>query len=304
MSIYWKWYTHALVAMDWIIVAIGIFGNVLILICLAKYNCLKSRVNKILFINLAISDLGVLVVRHSFHSAQLYVEGRWVFGKLACKLIPPVSRTFLTVSITTLVIISYYRYKSIVHVLKSQPSVKKTILLTIILWLIIFSVYAILDIPFRNLESTSERCTNKLLSKERYMASVILEKTFYTVCLMSIFYMFSKTKKALRESLRSEERRDIKRSPASQILKILKPTVIFVLFTLCPAWIIHTTAVVTRKLQPNRLTERYLMYHIVGILMVFNSAGNPFIYIITSRSLRNSIKKVVRPILCLIKNTR
>ena len=265
---------------------------------MAKYNSLKSPINKILFINLAISDVGVLVVHHTFKSIELYMEGRWVFGKLSCKLIPPVSRTFLTVSIATLVVISYYRYKSIVQVLKSQPSVTSTIFLTFLLWFMIFSLYAALDIPFRNLDGASGRCISKILSNERYMASVILEKTFYTVCLISIFFMFSKTKKALRESLGSQEHRDFNRSPSNQILKILKPTVFFVLLTLCPAWIIHTTAVVTRKLQPNKQTERYLMYHVVGILMVINSAGNPFIFIITSRSLRNSVKQLLRPISC------
>jgi hypothetical protein len=98
------------------------------------YKTFRNPTIKILFVNLTISDLGVLLIRHSFHSIQLYKTGRWIFGELACKIVPPVSCTFLTVSILSLVAISYQRYKCIVDVFNSELSRKKTIVSISLFW--------------------------------------------------------------------------------------------------------------------------------------------------------------------------
>ena len=129
------------------------------------------------FINLTISEPGVLFIRRSFHSIQLYHKGRWVFGELACKIIPPVSRTFLTVSILTLVAISYHRYKCIARVFNLKPSVKKTILSICLFWAATLTLYFCLDFPFRKLEKATERCIDNL-SPVKYTVFVIVEKSF------------------------------------------------------------------------------------------------------------------------------
>ena len=292
MSIDWKWYAIVLVILDWIIVLTGILGNITILVSLTIYKTIRNPITRFLFINLTITDLGVLAVRHTFHIIQLYMRGRWVFGELPCRIIPPVSRTFLTVSILTLVAISHHRYTCIVGSLRSHSSLRRAVVKVTLMWLVVFTLYTILDMPFRQLDSKTQRCKS-ILSPKLYIIFLISEKAFYVACFVCIFLMFSRMRKALRSSLRIQEDSNIERqfSPSVKTLKLLKPTVIVLLMTLCPAWLIHVLAIVNREATP---AQRYLMYHIVGILMVVNSAANPFIYVIMSNSFRQSSAQMLR----------
>lgn len=282
-----------LISVDWLIVLIGILGNTLVIVSILFHNSIKNTVNRMLFVNLAITDLGVLVVRHSFHSIQLYLKGRWAFGEIACKFIPPVSRTFLTVSIVTLVAISHHRYNSIVHVLHAEHSVKKSSIILALIWLTTLGSYCLLDVPFRRLDEATERCTDSV-GPVKYIASVIAEKGFYVVCFVFILYMFSKMKKALLRSLQVQQNSNITKRRISQSVKtlqLLKPTVFVLFITLFPAWLLHTFVLAKRDdLSPE---SRYLLYHVIGILMVINSSANPFIYVMASRSFKNSFRQML-----------
>ena len=290
MAISWKWYTLVLVVLDWIIVFIGVVGNLLLLIALTKYKTIQNPITRLLFINLTVSDIGVLVVRHSFQVIQIYTDGKWIFGELMCKLVPPVSRTFLSVSILTLVAISHHRYCCIVGVLKYHPSMRRTIILLTSTWASVLALYVGLDIPFRELDQKTQRCKDTI-SPMKYVAFVISEKAFYVLCFVCIFHMFRRIQKVLWGSLRFQEDSNIRHqfSPSVQTLRLLKPTVFVLLITLCPAWLLHIIAIMCHKVLPHR----YLLYQVVGILMVCNSAGNPIIYAIMSRSFKHSFREIL-----------
>lgn len=302
MSIYGEWFILVLVIVDWIIVFIGVVGNVLTLIALLNYKAIRNPIMKILFVSLTISDLGVLLIRHSFHSTQLYNEGRWIFGEFACKIIPPVSRTFLTVAVLTLVVISYHRYKSVISVFDSEPSTRRTLVTICLLWGTAFTLYFCLDFPYRKLDKATGRCTYRV-SVINYSVLADVEKAFYTFCIACIVCMCQKMRRALIGSLRVQERSSVGRklSLSAQMLKILRPTVVVLMITLPSAWILHTIAIFGNERWHLGHVERYTMYHFVGILMVFNSASNPFIYVIMSRGFAISFKKIVRSFCLTLK---
>ncbi|XP_028400148.1 QRFP-like peptide receptor [Dendronephthya gigantea] len=301
MAISWKWYTLVLVVLDWIIVFIGVVGNILLLIALTKYKTIKNPITRLLFINLTVSDIGVLVVRHSVQVVQIYAEGKWIFGEIMCKLIPPFSRTFLTVSIVTLVAISRHRYCCIVDVLKYHPSMRRTIIFLASTWVTVLALYVALDIPFREVDQKTQRCKDTL-SPMKYVIFVISEKALYVLCFVCIFYMFRKIQRVLWGSLRIQKDSNIRRqfSPSVQTLRLLKPTVVVLLITLCPAWILHIVAIMSRKV----LLQRYLLYQVIGILMVCNSAGNPIIYVIMSRSFKQTFREILRPFWRILTSRR
>lgn len=243
-----------------------------------------------LFINLAISDLGVLIIRHSFDSIQLYLKGNWLFGEIGCKVIPPISRTFHTVSIVTLVAVSYQRYNAIVRVLRKEESVKRSSIMIFLMWSTILSSYGALIMPFRKLDING-RCVDSL-SRVKYIASVVVEKGFYVFCFICVFYMFGEMKKSLLNSLKVQQNSNIQRRiPHGSVktLKLLKPTVFFMCITLCPAWAL-LICVLHVELS---VDSRYIFYHIIGLLLVINSAANPFIYALASRSFHKSFTKML-----------
>ncbi|XP_028409339.1 neuromedin-U receptor 2-like [Dendronephthya gigantea] len=302
MSIYKEWFIQVLVVVDWITVFVGVVGNVLTLIALLNYEAIRNPIMKALFVSLTISDLGVLLMRHTFHSIQLYNEGRWIFGELACKIIPPVSRTFLTVAVLTLVVISYRRYKCVISVFDSEPSTRKTLVTISLIWCTVFTLYFFLDFPLRKLDETTGRCTYRD-SGINYSVFAIVEKALYALSIACIVWMCQKMRRALKGSLRVQERSSVGRklSLSAQMLKILRPTVVVLLITLPPAWILHTFAILGGKRWNLGHIERYTIYHFVGILMVFNSASNPFIYVIMSRGFAISFKKIVRSFCLTLK---
>ena len=247
-----------------------------------------------LFINLTISDLGVLIIRHSFESTQLYLKGEWIFGEISCKVIPPICRTFHTVSIVTLVAVSYQRYNVIVHVVHKEQSAKQSRIMIFLMWSIILSSYGALIMPFRKLEING-RCVDSH-SRIKFIVTVIVEKGFYVFCFICVFYMFGEMKKSLLDSFRFQQNSSIQRRTSHSVktLKLLKPTVFFLCITLCPAWMLLICVNMLIKHAALSVDNRYIFYHIIGILLVINSAANPFIYALASPSFHKSFCKMLK----------
>ena len=98
---------NILCGVQWLFAAVGIIGNIWVIVTIVRHNAIKRYTNKILFINLAIADMGVLLVRNPFFFLSYYFKNRWLFGELTCKILMPLSLIFMPASVLTLVAISY-----------------------------------------------------------------------------------------------------------------------------------------------------------------------------------------------------
>lgn len=291
MASYWTWYIFILVALDWLVVVVGVVGNILTIVALVKYKAIKNKSINLLFVNLTVADLGVLLVHHSFQCIQLYNKGRWIFDDLACKIIPPVSRAFLTVSILILSAITYQRYRSIIYLFKPAPSNRGTIILMVIIWVTVIFTYGCLDVNFRRYDPQSRRCKIKD-SAMTFFLYTIVEKALYVFCFAYITYMFLKIRPVLARSIDVQKNSFFNKavSQSAQTLKLLRSTLIILFMSLVLSWVLLTTVFLNVKsFHPS---QRLLMYHIVGILIVLNSAVNPFIYVVKSRSFTQSFAKI------------
>ena len=92
-----------------ILVVFGIFGNFLVILSVCCNSRIKRSTSNLFILNLAVADIGVLILSHSFILGLEINNFAWPFGKVSCEYIYPFSDSFFGVSIWTILAISYYR---------------------------------------------------------------------------------------------------------------------------------------------------------------------------------------------------
>ncbi len=117
-----------------IVIALSLTGNILVLLILAFYENLKSLTN-IFILNLAISDL---VFTTGLPFWAIYHIWGWIFSEMLCKIVTFVFFTGFYSSILFLTIMTIYRYLAVVHPLSDVSAQKLStgFLLSVLLWII------------------------------------------------------------------------------------------------------------------------------------------------------------------------
>ena len=115
-----------------VIFLIGIVGNSLVVIVVAK-NAHMRTITNIFIVNLAIGDFLVILICLPPSILQDVTENWW-FGEIMCKLIIFVQYISVCVSVMTLASISYERYYAIVYPLKFQATKFRAKLIICVIW--------------------------------------------------------------------------------------------------------------------------------------------------------------------------
>ena len=95
-------------------------GNSLVLHLFSKTKDLKSPAN-LLVVNLAVSDLGMMITQFPMFFFNCFSGGVWIFGPFLCELYACTGSIFGLCSICTMAAISYDRYNVIVNGMKGTP---------------------------------------------------------------------------------------------------------------------------------------------------------------------------------------
>ena len=103
-----KWFTTLIYTAYTVTFLIGFTGNVLV--CLVINRKLNKRGIHLLTLNLAVSDLIVLLVYLPMEAYQLYTKWQWGLGTVMCRILYPVNSCTVNASIYTLVVITRDRY--------------------------------------------------------------------------------------------------------------------------------------------------------------------------------------------------
>ncbi|KAM6921617.1 chemokine (C motif) receptor 1a, duplicate 1 [Xenentodon cancila] len=117
-----------------IVITLSLTGNILVLVILAFYENLKSLTN-VFILNLAISDL---VFTTGLPYWAIYHVWGWLFSETLCKIVSFVFFTGFYSSILFLMIMTIYRYLSVVHPLSDMRTTKLStgIFLSFLTWAI------------------------------------------------------------------------------------------------------------------------------------------------------------------------
>lgn len=104
---------------------LAIFGNVLVIITIAKNRRLKENMSNLFITNLAITDLinGMTVM---LTTIVALIQDEWILGKICCDVQCGLNYCFIIVSMLTLSLISVDRYQAVKHALNYRIRVTRS----------------------------------------------------------------------------------------------------------------------------------------------------------------------------------
>ena len=124
-AIRFGWYTF--------VFTLGAIGNIYIVCAIFLTRGMNSPI-KVFIANLAISDLGILLICLPAHMTIEFFS--WPFGKYACQFLLPLNDVFFAVSILTMTLISWERYRAIVTPFKKRPSGRVAKVVITVTWIV------------------------------------------------------------------------------------------------------------------------------------------------------------------------
>ena len=88
---------------------------------------------QLMLCTIAFNDM-VLSVLFGFMSALMLNDFKWIYHPYACKVLFPTVTHFMSVNVGCMFTVSYERYRAIVHPFKRRFSMRRTILVIIVIW--------------------------------------------------------------------------------------------------------------------------------------------------------------------------
>lgn len=115
------------------ILTLGVIGNIYIILTVCCRKEMSSTIN-LFIVNLAFSDLGILVISLPAEYIKDYFA--WPFNKLTCQIFGPLNEVFFCVSIFTLTVITIERFRAICKPFKPRLNEKEAKIIILIVWLV------------------------------------------------------------------------------------------------------------------------------------------------------------------------
>ncbi|GCC38113.1 hypothetical protein chiPu_0016624 [Chiloscyllium punctatum] len=281
-----------------LLITVGLLGNITLVKVFVANSAMRSVPN-IFISSLAAGDLLLLVTCVPVDAARYFFED-WIFGSLACKLIPMIQLTSVGVSVFTLTALSADRYKAIVNPMDIQASsaVFHTCLKAVTIWMISMflaipeAVYSQV-VQHHNGENESfSACVPYPLSDKLHakIHSVMIFLVYYLIPLgiISIYY-FHIAQSLIKSAhdMPGESSEHVRRQMETR-KRLAKIVLVFVgLFALC--WFPNHVLYMYRSFHYGEIDPSlgHLMVTVLGRVLSFsNSCVNPFALYLLSESFR------------------
>ena len=296
-------YKQNIIICNTIFAVLGAFGNISAVLVLAfgKHN--KNPCN-VLLLNLAVADLGVLLVAFPVWAVKILIPYRWPFGGVMCKVLSASMNLFHVVSLATIVAIAIVRYRTIVHTIDNRQCSAKYIKIAIVfVWLFCFCTASIPQIVSQtffeqkytvgNVSNSMQFCFDMELGVFNKVDTVLGVFVWYLVPLLVTLVTFLRIHMFLKRHAQKIETHQSVSRIRSRIKSYHKVTrmlgaVVFSFAVLMLPWNII-------KLL-NVVFEKHIdgIYNLVaGTLLILSSCLNPVIYYLMAAEFRSEFKRQV-----------
>ncbi|KAK3740038.1 hypothetical protein QZH41_005153 [Actinostola sp. cb2023] len=297
-----------------VIALVGVVGNLLVCIVITKRANMKTTMNLYLR-NLAIADLGVLLVTFPLLAIAEHGTSGFPFGRFFCLYINPATEIFYGASTWSITVIAIERYRNIISLPRSfatrAESSKKVTLNILLIWLISFIVVAVPMYPIIVYHEVTRACypdwphfAEGLMIK---VYVIVIAVFWYLLPLGIITCTYMKISNKLKQStifhkemhgedsaksnlIKEEERQRLKQNKKAK--RILTPLVLVFVITMLPFNIFRFAAAFSYQFHSNKFY--YLYASVCGLFMVINSAVDPIIYYISSKEFRKVLQPMLR----------
>ena len=291
-----------------IVSLIGTVGNVLVCVVTSRKRNLKIVGNR-LILNLAIADLGVLLINYPIHISKEFSIS-WPFGEFVCETVFPFTVIFYGVGVGCITAIALHRYRMLVHCMKPQMNRQTVKRVLFLIWLLsfvivvmpLFFVMKLIPIPKIGIAICEPLWPNPL-SRQMYHTTIVL--AFYIIPLSIIAVTYIRIRTKLKDSIRrhdSYQRSSFREQTAGKAsvsrilqnrraLRLLAPVVI--VFAVCMApW--HFTTIVSFFVDTTGSKHIAIAARFLVLLLVTNASANPIIYSVVNSDFRRDFVQLLR----------
>lgn len=291
-----------------IVFLIGTVGNVLVCVVTSRKRNLKIVGNR-LILNLAIADLGVLLINYPIHISKEFSIS-WPFGEFVCETVFPFTLIFYGVGIGCITAIALHRYRMLVHCMKPQMNIQTVKRVLFLIWLLsfiivvmpLFFVMKLQTIPKIGIVICESLWPNQL-SSQMYQTTIVL--AFYIIPLSIIAVTYIRIRTKLKDSIRRHDsyRRSsfreltARKESVSRIvqnrraLRLLAPVVI--VFAVCMAPSTFAT-IVSFFVDIAGSKHIAIAARFFILLLVTNASANPIIYSVVNSEFRRDFVQLLR----------
>ena len=294
----------------------GVTWNILICVVIARKPAM--RVNSFYFYicNLAISDLGVLLVNFPLMTVRLQLSNSWPFGEFFCLYVFPATDVFFGASIWTISVIAIQRYRNIATQIRfrakgtTRRSIRRQEIRTA--WIIVgiwVSSFIVMSLPvyfymFYLEFKSSKVCYTQLpnvYASQIYTVVLTLFCYVLPLCIISLTYVAISRQleqaalfhKQMEQQNRNEKgaranSRGLRNSKKSK--KILTPLVIIFAISMLPLNLLKMVL----AFWPNVSSwDSYsVLLSICTLSTIMNSASDPLVYTVVSKDFREGFKRL------------
>ncbi|XP_022787795.1 galanin receptor type 1-like [Stylophora pistillata] len=305
----------------------GVIGNILVTVILNRIKVKETRVMDFYMINLAIADLGTLLLALPFAATRERLPNYWPFGEFVCLYFLPVVEIFHGSSVWFITAASIERYQKIGKPskvnFKLRASLKKAKIVAACVWMASFFLFSFpLYFVVRYREISNEGkiwCGAEwplwgkgfVLPQAYLMLMVLLSYIFPLIVILWTFLAVSRT---LNESSRfiktmkqgedratlvmnhcdkgdcTPRRRSLRIAQNKRAKAILTPVVVVFAVFMLPLAMLRLCIVFWPPIVVQTSYEN-LMF-VVSLGVIINSSTNPLIYSVIKKDFRRELKRI------------
>lgn len=308
----------------------GVIGNLLVIIMLTKLRGKKTRMTDFFLINLAIADLGFLLLTFPMGAVRERAPLNWPFGKFVCLYLQPFADIFHGASVWFIAITAIERYRKIaarnpkLHDAKKRPSLRRAGIVATCTWLASFIMFALplyFVVNYQKLPGGGTFCgpvwpawDKKLVLARVYIAcltllSYILPLAVVSWTFLAVSLKLNESSKFIKNMKNDEkENETAKLKDCSAITsqhsirlvqnmrakRLLTPVVLVFTVFMLPLTVLRLCVVLWPAIA-NQTFYNNLFFTVV-VCTIINSSANPVIYSMVRRDFRREMMRIMHGI--------
>ena len=284
----------------------GVLGNILVISAILLSKTLRSQIQNLMILSLAVTDLLVsLLPMPVFGAYFVFTWPNWKFGDALCKAIGYIINICGSASVFTLVLIGIDRYFAVVRNKRMMKGRNIKILLCL-LWVIPACAYVypilsggIAEEQFGQKEyDVCNRMSAKVIFDKSFKNSLILKLVFGVFSMFSLLLMYArigfhiwkarKTPTDQNRKAKAVKKADSNKTRAVKMMFFIVLT--FFIFWV-PYWI--ATFMLVFPIPANRRSINPAFVLITYSLAMLNSSINPVLYALFSKNFRRAYVRVL-----------